>query len=88
MQSECQGKATKDSITEKKCPHCGQIVEFFGGDTEVECDNCGQMVFNDAWDCVRWCDKARECVGDEMYEKIMKEQSFEVDDSDVNYYGF
>ena len=29
------------------------------------------MAYNDTLSCVQWCQYARKCVGDEMYEKMM-----------------
>jgi hypothetical protein len=31
---------------------------------------CGFVAYNDAQNCVQWCEYARECVGDEMYEHL------------------
>ena len=30
------------------------------------------MAYNDTLSCVQWCKEARKCVGDEMYEQMMK----------------
>ncbi len=66
----CQGK--KDiTIEEKICPRCGHVIEIFSIDTEMACENCGFVVYNDALSCVQWCQYARKCVGDEMYERMM-----------------
>jgi ribosomal protein S27AE len=66
----CQGK--KDiTIEEKICPRCGHPIEIFSIDTEMACENCGFVVYNDALSCVQWCQYARKCVGDEMYERMM-----------------
>lgn len=66
----CQGK--KDiTLEEKKCPRCGHDVEIFSVDTEVHCEHCGFVIYNDALNCVQWCEYARKCVGDEMYEHMM-----------------
>ncbi|MBC7104383.1 MAG: hypothetical protein H5T97_00410 [Firmicutes bacterium] len=54
----------------KKCPECGSEVEVFSVDVKVNCENCGFTVYNDVESCVRWCRYARECVGDELYEKL------------------
>ena len=40
-------------------------------DTEAVCENCGQVIYNDALSCVQWCQYARKCAGDEMYEHMM-----------------
>lgn len=68
----CQGKPRTPTIEEKICPQCGHTVEVFSTDTEVACENCGFIVYNDALSCVQWCKYARQCVGDAMYEQMMK----------------
>lgn len=68
----CQGKPRTPTIEEKICPNCGSTVEVFSTDTEVACENCGYVVYNDALSCVQWCKYARQCVGDAMYEQMMK----------------
>lgn len=68
----CQGKPRTPTIEEKICPQCGHTVEVFSTDTEVACENCGFIIYNDALSCVQWCKYARQCVGDAMYEQMMK----------------
>ena len=68
----CQGKPKTPTIHEKICPICGNIIELFSIDTEVPCDVCGFVAYNDTLSCVQWCEHARKCVGDEMYEQMMK----------------
>ena len=72
LMDSCQGKPRTPTIHEKVCPQCGQIIEIFYIDTEVPCDNCGFVAYNDALSCVQWCQYARKCVGDEMYEHLMQ----------------
>lgn len=69
--SGCQSKSKEISLTERICPQCGNIIEIFSIDTEVTCDHCGFVAYNDTLSCVQWCKHARQCVGDEMYEKMM-----------------
>lgn len=69
--SGCQSKSKELSLTERICPQCGNIIEIFSIDTEVTCDHCGFVAYNDTLSCVQWCKHARQCVGDEMYEKMM-----------------
>ena len=72
IQAGCQGRDRTPTIREKICPRCGHEVEVFSVDTEVICEHCGQKIFNDALSCVQWCEYARQCVGDEMYEALME----------------
>jgi len=57
-------------IIDKICPNCGADVELFSVDTEMACENCGFVVYNDTMSCVKWCKYARNCFGDELYEKL------------------
>ena len=68
----CQGKAKNLTITEKTCPQCGHIIELFSVDTQMPCEHCGFVAYNDALSCVQWCQYAKSCVGEEMYEHMMK----------------
>ena len=72
MLSGCPGVPKTPTITEKICPKCGSIIEFFSTDTQMSCRQCGFTAYNDTLSCVMWCAAARECVGDEMYEHMMK----------------
>lgn len=71
MLEGCQGKPRTPTLHEKICPNCGSVIELFSIDTEVACDNCGFVAYNDTLSCVQWCEYARKCVGDVMYEKMM-----------------
>ena len=67
----CQGKP-QIKIMEKECPQCGHEIEIFSVDTQAVCENCGFVIYNDTLTCAQWCKYARECMGDEMYEALMK----------------
>jgi len=73
MLDKCPGaeKLRRPSIIIKICPECGEEVELFTTDAKMECE-CGFTVYNDAMSCVQWCKYARECVGDEIYEEMIK----------------
>lgn len=60
------------TLAVKKCPECGHEVELFSTDVQRACEVCGFVVYNDIQSCVRWCAKARECVGDELFEELSK----------------
>ena len=70
--SGCQSKAKEVTIEERICPQCGNVIEIFSVDTEVVCEKCGFVAYNDKLSCVQWCKFARQCVGDQMYEKMME----------------
>ena len=67
----CQGNKGVQ-IMEKICPQCGHEIEIFSIDTEAVCEHCGFKIYNDTLNCVQWCKYARKCVGDEMYEHLMR----------------
>ena len=45
---------------------------MFSIDTQMPCEHCGFVAYNDTLSCVQWCAHAKECVGEEMYEKMMQ----------------
>ena len=59
----CQARPRTPTISEKICPQCGHEIELFSIDT---------VAYNDALSCVQWCQYAKSCVGEEMYEHMMK----------------
>jgi len=72
MLDGCQGKPRTPTILEKVCPQCGELIELFSIDTQMACEKCGFIAYNDTLSCVQWCQYARKCVGDEMYEHMMQ----------------
>lgn len=74
--SGCPGadKLRNPTITEKVCPRCGNIIEIFSVDTEVACDRCGFVAYNDALSCAQWCEYAEQCIGPELYQKLVKDR--------------
>ncbi|MBR6825201.1 MAG: hypothetical protein IKM59_01505 [Oscillospiraceae bacterium] len=71
MLDGCQGKPRTPTIIKKECPQCGNLIELFSIDTQMPCEHCGFVAYNDTLSCVQWCQYARKCVGDEMYEHLM-----------------
>jgi len=55
----------------KICPECGAEVEMFSTDIEIQCERCGYTVYNDIQSCVQWCKYAIQCVGEELYNKLI-----------------
>ncbi|MDR2494301.1 MAG: hypothetical protein LBD24_03660 [Spirochaetaceae bacterium] len=56
----------------KICPQCGGEIEIFSVDMQVPCDTCGFVAYNDVQSCIKWCQYARQCVGDELYERLTR----------------
>ncbi len=71
---DCPGAADlkRPTIKYKTCPKCGEEIELFSDDVKMDCEECGFTVYNDALSCVEWCEYAKECVGEETYEVLMK----------------
>ena len=57
----------------KKCPDCGEEVEIWSDELKVKCTKCGATVFKeDTPSCIEWCRYAKECIGEEKYNKLME----------------
>ncbi len=67
----CQSNSKEITIEDKICPQCGHEVEIFSVDTEAVCENCGCVIYNDTLSCVQWCKYAKQCVGEQTYERLM-----------------
>jgi len=72
MLQGCQARPRTPTLHEKICPNCGSVIELFSIDTEMACEKCGFVAYNDTLSCVQWCEYARQCVGEQMYEQMMK----------------
>jgi len=69
----CPGAANIKGAPELKiklCPDCGTEIELFTGDLHSACARCGFVAYNSEQSCVSWCRYAKECVGEEMYERM------------------
>lgn len=79
MFDKCPGAANMRTPTLKikNCPECGSEVEIFSVDIKVKCSKCGFTVYNDIESCIQWCKYAKECVGEEVYNKMIKGQDTE-----------
>jgi NADH pyrophosphatase NudC (nudix superfamily) len=59
--------------TLKKCPGCGDEVEIWSDELKAKCSKCGTKVFREAVpSCIEWCRAAKECLGEEKYNKLME----------------
>ena len=73
MLDKCPGASDirTPTIKLKKCPECGERVELFSTDMRLNCPKCGFTIYNDLESCVQWCQYAKECVGEEVYERLV-----------------
>ena len=54
------------------CPNCGNNLEIWSDEMRSICDQCGRTAMRKtAVSCVEWCKMAKECVGQEVYDKYM-----------------
>ncbi len=59
-----------------KCPSCGEEVEIWTDEVRARCRNCNGVVTRQIdQSCLEWCKYARECVGDKIYNKYMKNKT-------------
>ena len=55
------------------CPTCGEPVEIWSDEAETACPGCGTHVFREMPStCWEWCGFARECVGPERYDRLIR----------------
>ena len=59
-----------------KCPHCAQEVEIWTDEVKATCPKCKSVVMREeGQSCLDWCKYAKECVGDQIYNKYMKNKT-------------
>ena len=73
MLERCPGSASlrTPTLSVRRCPECGAEVEMFSSDLKVACGGCGFVIYNDITSCVKWCRHAKDCLGEEAYERIV-----------------
>lgn len=72
----CPGSANirTPTLSIRRCPECGSEVEVFSSDTKVVCSGCGFAIYNDLASCVHWCKYAKECLGEEQYQRLVEKR--------------
>lgn len=56
-----------------KCPCCGSQVEIWTDEVSAICASCGKKVARgEDQSCLDWCRYAKDCVGQEIYNRYMK----------------
>ena len=72
--SKCPGSKAFTQPTPEfvPCPSCHAEVEIWTDEAEVKCDKCDNMVSRAMLQgCVDYCDMAKECLGEEMYARLI-----------------
>ena len=74
--NKCPGQdSRKLTVSNHPCPKCGYPVEFFSDELTRICPKCKAKVCqNQLPNCVQWCQAARECVGPERYDEMMRQK--------------
>ncbi len=69
----CPGQdGRKLTVSYHPCPECKQPVEFFSDEMRLRCPNCRTIVMKDqAPNCIQWCQAARDCLGPELYDRLV-----------------
>lgn len=56
-----------------KCPFCAADIEIWSDEIKATCPNCKKVVIREeGQSCLDWCRYAKECVGDQIYDKYMQ----------------
>jgi len=56
-----------------KCPSCGEEVEIWTDETRATCPKCKKVITRKQdLSCIEWCKYAKECVGEELYKKYLR----------------
>lgn len=76
MKFKCPGSCNNSTpqLVIKTCPECGNEIEMFSIDMKAVCDRCGFEAFNDIQSCIEWCQHAEECIGAELYRKLVTDR--------------
>jgi DNA-directed RNA polymerase subunit RPC12/RpoP len=71
--SRCPGQDMRNlKVSYHPCPRCQKPVEFFSDEIRVRCQACKSIVVKDESPaCIQWCQAARECLGPELFDRLM-----------------
>ena len=72
MMDQCPGAANlrTPTLDIKNCPKCGAEVELFSTDKKASCGQCGFTLYTEIGSCIQWCQYAKKCLGEELFEKL------------------
>lgn len=55
------------------CIFCRTKNEIWSDEPDTICTGCGMIITRDMKpSCLQWCPSARECIGSEKYERLIK----------------
>ena len=76
MLDKCPGTHTilMPTIKLKTCPNCGEEVEVDSTDFKTKCPACNFTIFNNVASCIEYCEYAKECVGEDLYNEFKRKQ--------------
>jgi hypothetical protein len=58
---------------EIECYFCGTMNEIWSDEPDTACRHCRHTISRDLKaSCLMWCPAAKECVGAEKYERLIK----------------
>ncbi|GAB4390478.1 MAG: hypothetical protein Kow0025_22800 [Thermodesulfovibrionales bacterium] len=59
-----------------RCVYCGTVGEIWSDEPDVVCKGCGKTIDREMKpSCIEWCPAAKDCIGAEKYERLMKARS-------------
>lgn len=62
-----------------KCPLCYSEVEIWTDETKTTCPKCKKVITrSQATNCLDWCKYAKECAGEQVYNKYMQNKKKEM----------
>jgi len=72
MNSKCPGQDSRNIKAEIiRCPECGYDVEVFSDEIRAKCPKCRNFVYRERIpSCLDWCQRARECIGEEKWKEL------------------
>ena len=76
MKNKCPGQDDRNIKAETIiCSQCGYQLEIFSDEVKVKCPKCKNQVCRQRLpSCVDWCRYAKECVGEDQYNKLKEGQ--------------
>jgi ribosomal protein S27AE len=85
MDDKCPGASflRTPTLKIKNCPECGSEVEIFSTDVRIKCRKCGFEIYNNIESCIHSCPQAKDCIGEELYNKLKRPDNVSTDTSET-----